>query len=110
MALPLLVTLLQQNEQAASSPVFVDVFSMAGDTSYATGGMSVSGIQALLQANVKDGRTIASIQPLYCGATYFAEYNPTTGKILVSAKNGGAEVTNATDISGTTFQFAAISR
>lgn len=110
MSLPASVTaLLQQSEQAASSPVFVDVISMAGPSNYGTDVWNKAAIQTLLRKATGDGRTIFAIMCGYAGATYYAEYDPVNDAVKVTVKSTGVE--NATaNISGTTFTFICISK
>ena len=66
-------------EQAGrnSAPVFHDVVSFPGETSYTTGGSSFA---SELQALVKAGRNIMAVVPVDCGG-YVPAYDDATGKL-----------------------------
>ena len=84
--------------------MFVDVITFNGDGSYPTGG---SAFDTVFKDAVKHDRKIMSA--FGYGADNTVEYIPSTGKLKARAA-GGAEVANATDLSGASFRVTVISR
>jgi hypothetical protein len=93
-----------------SSPIFHDVLTFAGDTSYPTGG--TLGFGAAVKAYYGDGRQVLAVVGQDCGG-YFVSYEPSTDALKVWKCAGSAapavEVTNATNLSGVTFNALVIS-
>ena len=96
-----------------SAPLFVDVLSFTGDSSYPTGG--TTGMTASLQAFTGDHRTIVGIVGQDCGG-YVPEYVPSTDALKVyesgvesASKAPLAEVANATNLSSVTFNVLVFS-
>ncbi len=93
-----------------SSPIFHDVLTFAGDTSYPTGG--TVGFGAAIKAFYQDGRQVLAVIGQDCGG-YVPVYLPGTDALKVYKSAGSAaamvEVSNATDLSGTTFNVLVIS-
>ncbi len=89
-----------------SAPLFVDRISFTGDTSYPTGG--TPGFKALLRAKSLDQRGPVAVI-VESGAGMRAEYDVDLDKLKIYAA-GGAEVANATNLSGTTFKLVVLSQ
>ena len=90
-----------------ATPIFLDKVSFAGDDAYPTGGTAA--FQTTFRAKVKAAREILAIVPQDCGV-YVPSYDKTNDKLKVRAVSNGAEVSNGTDLSGTTFDLLVISR
>lgn len=93
-----------------SAPVFYDLMTFAGDASYPTGG--TLGFGALIKAFFKNNRQVLAVIGQDCGG-YSVCYLPATDalKVYASGASGspGAEVTNATSLSGVTFNCLVVS-
>jgi hypothetical protein len=93
-----------------SSPIFHDVLTFTGDTSYPTGG--TLGFGAAIKAFYGDGRQVLAVVGQDCGG-YFVTYEPATDALKVWKCAGSAapavEVTNATNLSAVTFNVLVIS-
>lgn len=103
------LTLVAQDSQQASSPIYMDTVSFAGESSYSSGG--TTGLLAKLQAATKDGRTITAVVPMDCGG-YVPTYDPVTDKLKVY-KSAGSAIALAEasgDLSGTTFNLLCLSK
>lgn len=92
--------------KAAGEATFVDLISLVGDDSYPTGGSL--GVEAALKALVGDGREILSVQDAASNGARTCRWDYANKKLLVFA--AGAEVANATDLSGTSFKLLVTSR
>lgn len=97
--------------QVPAAPTFVDRVSFLGDGSYPTGG--TAGFAAKLQALAKDGRAPIAVIGQDCGG-YVPVYDEANDKLKVYKSAGSAialaEVANAADLSGTTFNVIVISQ
>jgi hypothetical protein len=94
------------NAAAAQGPIFFDTVTLVGDGAYPTGGST--GLQAKLQTLRGDGRVIIEVQVNFA-AGYEVRYDPLTDVLMVYS-GAGVEVTNATDLSGTTFKLTIKSK
>lgn len=92
---------------AAQGPVFTDRLTVVGDSSYPTGG--TAGLAAALKALRKDQRDIVSVVDEGV-ATNKIEYDKANDKLLCYVRATGAQVANATDLSGTTFKICVTSK
>ncbi len=97
----------------SQGPTFFTKVSVAGETSYVTGG--TTGLLAALRANRKDKSQILGIIPQDCGG-FFLVYDTTTDKLKVyqvdptaGAVGPAPEVVAAQNLSTTTFNFIVIS-
>lgn len=93
----------------AHAPLFLDRIETPGDTSYATGGYTMdSFLESLLEAS----RSIQDIQGYGSNGTTKVDvrWNAATGKMLVLTTSSGAEVANATNLSGYTFYLSIWSK
>mgnify|MGYP000862448838 CR=1 FL=1 len=96
------------------APVFVDLVSLLGDTSYPTGGST--GLEAALEALVGAGRKILGVIPLECGG-YLPQWDLANGKLKMfygdnnNASDGPLiEVPNATALNGVTMKLLVLSK
>lgn len=93
-----------------SSPIFHDVLTFTGDSAYPTGG--TVGFGAAVKAFYGDGRQVLAVIGQDCGG-YVPVYLPGTDALKVYKCAGSAaamvEVSNAVDLSGTTFNALVIS-
>lgn len=99
-----------------SAPIFHDVVTFTGDSSYPTGG--TAGFGAAIQAFFKDRRQVLAVIGQDCGG-YTVVYVPSGDKLKVyesaavastpDAAAPAAEVANATDLSGVTFNCLVLS-
>lgn len=104
-------TLTSVRAVAAEGPVFVDEFTLVGDSSYATGGNT--GLLAKLRAVRKDQRAILKVLASKGSAAgYSCEYVVATDKLIVYLEDQTsgvvAEVANATNLSGVTFTLTVL--
>ena len=87
-----------------TGPTFVDLCTLVGDGAYPTTGST--GLLAALRALRKDQRKIFAVH-LYKSTTLgqTVRYDPATDKLMAVtyAAAPPVEVTNATDLSGTTY-------
>jgi hypothetical protein len=90
-----------------SAPVFMDRISFPGDGNYTTGGTVA--FEASFRAKIGENRTIIDVIAGDCGNNK-AVYDRTNDKLKVLVGSTGAEVANATDLSGTTFNVLVISK
>jgi hypothetical protein len=88
-----------------SAPTFFDLLTFLGDGIYPTGG--TPGFKATVQALFNDSRSPIAVITQDAGA-YRATYDQVNDKLKVFS--AGVEVTNATDLSGTTFHILVISQ
>ena len=94
----------------SSKPIFYDRVSFAGDSAYPTGG--TTGFDALITALLGDSREVVGIIPEDCGA-YMPAYLPDddgTLKVFEGTSGANAEVTDTTNLSGTTFNILVLSK
>jgi len=104
---------LTQTGQGPQNPLFFDLVTLVGESSYAAGGST--GLQAKLRAQTgAAGRTIiAVVGQLTSG--YVINYDRANGKLLVYYANADAadgpliEVPDTTNLSGVTFTLLIIS-
>lgn len=91
------------------SPAYAIALSFAGDDSYPTGGTAdfTSLVRASDAVSPKAVSVLAVI-PCDCGATYIPYYDAVNDKLMVRATANGAEVSNATNLSGTTFRVVVL--
>lgn len=97
-----------QTGEAPGAPTFVERLSFVGDDSYPTGGT------AAFQQFVRDilgGRAIEIIDiiPGDC-ADNVPYYDKTNDKLKVRVLSTGAEVANATNLSGVTFNLTVLGK
>jgi len=98
-------TVANADDVAALGPVYFDLVSFHGDTSYPTGG--TPGFQALVRSTLGDNRSVVAVVPQDCGG-YTPAYDAVNDKLKVWAANN-TEVANTTDLSGVTFFVLVIS-
>jgi hypothetical protein len=98
------ITIVKQ--AAAHGPLFHDRISFAGDGAYPTGGTAA--FETTFRSKIGSSRTIVAIIPDDCGV-YLPSYDIANKKLKVKGIADGAEVSNATDLSGTTFNLTVIS-
>jgi hypothetical protein len=97
---------------AQVSPIFHDVMSFAGDSSYPTGGSL--GFGAAVKSFFGDGRQVIAVLALDCNG-YMIAYVPATDALKVfdgadtTPDEPLDEVDNGTNLSGTTFNVLVIS-
>lgn len=101
------ITVEKNGGQKVSAPTFVDRLSFAGDASYPTGG--TADFEGSVRTKIGDNRTILGIFAEDCGA-YRPVYDNATDKLKVYATADGAEVANATNLSGTTMKVVVLSK
>ena len=89
------------------SPTFTDLISFAGDDAYPTGG--TVDFQDTFRAAVGDNREVMGVIAQDCGANDVV-YDKANDTLVVRVRATGAEVANATDLSGTTFNVLVLSR
>lgn len=101
-------TLDAQTGEAPGAPTFFIRLSFLGDDSYPTGG-SIN-FQAFVRAAVS-GRAVEVIDvvPGDCGDNV-PSYDKTNDKLFVRVMSTAAQVANAVDLSGVTFNLLAVCR
>ena len=99
-------------ESGNGERLFVDRVSFLGDDSYTTGG--TVDFDAFISTLMGDARNIIAVIPGDCGddnlALYIPDVGATPGKLMVRVLSTGAEVANAVDLSGDTFNVTVISK
>jgi hypothetical protein len=97
-----------------ATPIFLDTVTFLGDDSYPTGGTAA--FEDTYQALKNSNREVLAVVSMDCGG-YVPVYDKANDKLKVyrALYGGGAagplvEVTNAVDLSGTTFQLLVIAR
>lgn len=102
---PSTTTLGQQHGWSPTdAQITISIASMTGDASYATGGYS--DFKALVEQKTERGlESIVAVCGFGTGGgvRYDLKYNTSTSKLMVFVGSTGAEVANATDLSGITF-------
>lgn len=98
------ITIVKQ--AAAHGPLFHDRISFAGDGAYPTGGTAA--FETTFRTKIGSTRTIVAIIAEDCGV-YRPSYDYANKKLKVRNLTDGTEVSNATDLSGTTFNITVIS-
>lgn len=98
-------------ESTTGDRVYYDAISFAGDDAYVTGG--TPDFDSVVQAALGDGRNVIGVISGDCGdheVKYVPDAGATEGKLMVFLRSTGAEVANAADLSGTTFNVTVISK
>lgn len=101
------ITVEKNSGAKVSAPTFVDRLSFAGDASYPTGG--TVDFEGSVRTKIGDNRTVIGIFAEDCGA-YRPVYDNATDKLKVYQTSDGAEVSNATNLSATTFKVVVFSK
>jgi hypothetical protein len=98
-------TLSAQLKKSASAPLDVFSITFAGDSSYPTGGTASFNayVQALLKREVK----VAAVLKAASTGVYTPIYDLANDTLYVEDKDG-VEVTNATNLSATTFKLTIL--
>ncbi len=101
-------TLGAQTSGVATRVVFMDQLSVVGDASYATGGYE---LDSFFESLVEQTRTIKNVfgHGTNGSTKVDVRWDATTGKMLVVSTTTGAQVSNATDLSGYTFYLTIFS-
>ena len=110
MSLGALVSI-NKDTKGAGDHIFLDEVTLVGDDSYPTGGST--GMEALLRAQVGDNREILALVDAGPQGGYMTKYDKPNKKLMLFKSNTAAipqEEGNATDTSGVTFRFLAISK
>jgi pyrroline-5-carboxylate reductase len=98
-------TVVSNDIQAASAPIFIKEISFAGDNAYPTGGTAA--FQAYVRALLKMDVQLIAVLPCALNGVYNATYVTASDKLLISIA-ANTEVANATDLSGTTFKLKVL--
>ena len=98
-------TVVRNDIQAASAPIFIKEISFAGDGAYPTGG--TANFQAYVRALLKADVQVVAVLPCALNGVYNATYVSATDKLLISVA-ANTEVTATTDLSGTTFKLKVV--
>jgi hypothetical protein len=93
--------------QGNATPIFLKPVSFAGDGAYATGG--TADFQASVRADLGPALEVVEVISGIAG-NYIAQYDKANDKLLIRQISDGAEVANATDLSGTTFNLTLVCR
>lgn len=95
---------------SASKPVFMFLLTFTGDTSYPTGG--TVGFEAYCELILQRSLDVLYIVPEDTGALYTPVYDRSADALMVytAATGTHAQVTNATNLSATTFNVWVIAR
>jgi hypothetical protein len=100
------ITVSKNAIKKASSVLYVQDISFAGDGAYPTGG--TAGFQASVRAITGDQREIVVVDDVGAIAGFYAVYDKANDKLKVFVRTTGVEVANATDLSGTTFKLCVL--
>lgn len=107
------LTVTDKSIDGSNKTLYVDEISLVGDSSYPTGGMT--GVQAALQAVVKDQRAILAVVNTGANGGYITQWDFANSKLQLFTAGGSAgtalaELANATNVSGTTFKLMVLSK
>jgi hypothetical protein len=103
-----LATLGAQTSGVATRVVFMDQVTIVGDSSYATGGYAMD---SFFESLVEQARTIKNVLGHGTNGSTKVDvrWDATTAKMLVVSTTTGAQISNATDLSGYTFYLTIFS-
>lgn len=101
-------TLGAQSSGIATRALFMDQVDVPGDASYATGGYAMD---SFVESLVEQARTVKNVLGFGTNGSTKVDvrWDATTSKMLVVSTTTGAQIANATDLSGYTFYLTIFS-
>lgn len=101
-------TLGAQSSGIATRAIFMDQVEVPGDASYATGGYT---LDSFFESLVEETRTIKNVMGFGTNGTTKVDVRwvSSTSKLMVVSTTTGAQIANATDLSGYTFYLTIFS-